>query len=84
MKKDLKFWIPIESKDRVEAIKREFENAYSYAGADSPLIVTEDGDCYELKIEDIRNLDLVHLFHAGISYMQTKSQNQKTKQTWKR
>lgn len=76
MKKDLKFWIPIESKDRVEAIKREFEKAYSHEGAVNPLTVTEDGDCYELKIEDIHNMDLLHLFHAGIRYMQTKSQNQ--------
>ena len=76
MKKDLKFWIPIELKGRVEAIKREFEKQYSFEGAVNPLIVTEDGDCYELKIEDIHNIDLLHLFHAGIRYMQTKSQNQ--------
>lgn len=76
MKKDLKFWIPIESKDRVEAIKREFEKGYSYEGADNPLTVAEDESCYELKIEDIHCVDLLHLFHAGIRYMQTKSQNQ--------
>ena len=78
MKKDLKFWIPIESKDRVEAIKREFENGYSCEGAVNPLTVTEDeySGCYELKIEDIRTLDLIHLFHAGINYMQNKFANQ--------
>lgn len=76
MKKDLKFWIPIELKDRVETIKREFEKQYSYEGAVNPLTVTEDEGCYELKIEDIHNIDLLHLFHAGIKYMQTKFANQ--------
>jgi hypothetical protein len=59
----------ITDKNRVETLKAEFANYYSYEGAVNPLTVTEEEDgSHRIDLENIRSVDLLHLFHAGIQF----------------